>query len=82
MKKTLFALMAAAMVCASCAKEIQETAPEQQNLITKLVGGSQGEIVPGQLLIRLDETSAGSINSGDYSIFNGIDGYQRFYRFV
>lgn len=74
MKKTLFALMAAAMVCTSCAKEIQETAPEQQNLITKLVGGSQGEIVPGQLLIRLDETSAGSINSGDYSIFNGIDG--------
>ncbi len=66
--------MAAALVCASCAKEIQEAVPEQQNLMTKLVGGSQGEIVPGQLLIRMDETSAGNINRGDYSIFNGIEG--------
>ena len=74
MKKTLFALMAAALVCASCAKEIQEAVPEQQNLMAKLVGGSQGEIVPGQLLIRMDETSAGNINRGDYSIFNGIEG--------
>ena len=74
MKKTLFALMAAALVCASCAKEIQEAVPEQQNLMAKLVGGSQGEIVPGQLLIRLDDASAGNINSGDYSVFNGIEG--------
>lgn len=74
MKKTLFALMAATLVCASCAKEIQEAVPEQQNLMAKLVGDSQGEIVPGQLLIRIDETSAGNINRGDYSIFNGIEG--------
>ena len=74
MKKTLFALMAAALVCASCSKEIQEAVPQKPELMAKLVGGSQGEIVPGQLLIRIDETSAGNINRGDYSIFNGIEG--------
>ena len=66
--------MAAALVCASCTKEIQEAVPQKPELMAKLVGGSQGEIVPGQLLIRIDETSAGNINRGDYSIFNGIEG--------
>ena len=60
MKKNLLALMAAVMACASCAKEMQEVneiAPEQQTLMTKLVGGSQGELIPGKLLIKMDELS-------------------------
>ena len=67
MKKTLFALMAAALVCASCSKEIQEAVPQKPELMAKLVGGSQGEIVPGQLLIRIDETSAGNFRDSCYS---------------
>ena len=61
MKKNLFALMAALAVCASCAKEIQEVqelSSEQQVLMTKLVGGSQGEIVPGNILVKTTDGAA------------------------
>ena len=77
MKRNLFALMAAAIVCASCTKEMQEVteiAPEQQTLMTKLVGGSQGELIPGKILIKMDETSTKEVNSGNFSTFNGIEG--------
>ena len=77
MKKNLLALMAAVMACASCAKEMQEVneiAPEQQTLMTKLVGGSQGELIPGKLLIKMDELSTKELNSGNFSTFNGIEG--------
>ncbi|MBR5498667.1 MAG: S8 family serine peptidase [Bacteroidales bacterium] len=77
MKKNLLALMAASLVCASCAKEMQEvsvTAPEQQTLMTKLVGGAQGELIPGKVLIRMDESSAKELNSGDFTIFNNLEG--------
>ena len=77
MKKNLFALMAAAMVCASCAKELQEVetfTPEQQTLMTKLVRGSEGEIIPGNLLIKIEEPATKGLNSGDLAIFNHIEG--------
>ena len=77
MKKNLLMLMAAALVCASCAKEMQNenfSTPEQQNLMTKLVGGSQGELIPGQILIKMNESSTEAINSGDLTIFDGIEG--------
>jgi subtilisin family serine protease len=77
MKKTLFALMAAALVCVSCAKEIQEmqeVAPEQQVLMTKLVGGSQGDIIPGNLLVKMDESVLGDLNSGNFTVFNNVEG--------
>ena len=77
MKKNLLALMAATMVCASCAKEMQEdgmVTPQQQTLMTKLVGGSQGELIPGKLLIKMDEAAAQDINSGNLSVFNNIEG--------
>ena len=60
--------MTAAVVCASCAKEIQETqvnTPEHQTLMTKLVGGSQGEIICGNLLVKLE---------GDASALADIEG--------
>ena len=77
MKKNLLTVMAAALVCASCAKEMQEVsqlAPEQQTLMTKLVGGSQGELIPGKLLIKMDELTTNELNSGNFSTFNGIEG--------
>ena len=77
MKKNLLTVMAAALVCASCAKEMQEVnqlAPEQQTLMTKLVGGSQGELIPGKLLIKMDELSTKEISCGNFSTFNGIEG--------
>ena len=77
MKKNLLTVMAAALVCASCAKEMQEVsqlAPQQQTLMTKLVGGSQGELIPGKLLIKMDELTTNELNSGNFSTFNGIEG--------
>ena len=77
MKKNLFIVMATALVCVSCAKEMQEVsqlAPEQQTLMTKLVGGSQGELIPGKLLIKMDELSTKEISDGNFSTFNGIEG--------
>ena len=77
MKKNLLTLMAAALVCASCAKEMQEVSvvtPEQHTLMTKLVGGSQGELVPGKVLIKMDEISTKELNSGDFTIFSNIEG--------
>ena len=50
------------------------TAPEQQTLMTKLVGGAQGELIPGKVLIRMDESSAKELNSGDFTIFNNLEG--------
>ena len=50
--------MAAAAVFASCAKEIQEQEfvnSEQQTLTEKLVGGTEGELVAGSLLIKMNE---------------------------
>ena len=77
MKKNLLTVMAAALVCASCAKEMQEVgviAPEQQTLMTKLVGGSQGELIPGKILIKMNESAAGELETGDFTIFNNIEG--------
>ena len=48
--------------------------PQQQTLMTKLVGGSQGELIPGKLLIKMDEAAAQDINSGNLSVFNNIEG--------
>lgn len=77
MKNNLLALMTAALVGVSCAKEIQEVSivtPEQQTLMTKLVGGSQGELIPGKVLIKIDESSTKELNSGNFTIFNNIEG--------
>ena len=76
-KRNLLALMAAALVCASCAKEMQEVnsvSPEQQTLMTKLVGGSQGELIPGKILIKMNESATQELNTGNHSIFNQIEG--------
>ena len=49
----------AALAVLSCTKEIQDNVPvlPQQTLEAKLVGGGDGEIAPGSLLVKLDEAS-------------------------
>ena len=77
MKHNLLALIAVTLVCASCAKEIQEIetlTPEQHTLMTKLVGGSEGELIPGKLLIKMDEAATQELNNGNLSVFNHIEG--------
>ena len=77
MNKSLFALIAVIAVCTSCAKEIQEVeaiSSEQQTLMTKLVGGTQGAIIPGNLLVKMDEATAGELSAGNFAVFNEIAG--------
>ena len=79
MKKTITAFMAAAMTLAACTKDFQENAPHQQdNLMSKLVGAPAGEIVPGSLLVKLDEGTAAKIINGEFSQISGelLDGVQ------
>ena len=79
MKKTITAFMAAAMALAACTKDFQENAPHQQdNLMSKLVGAPAGEIVPGSLLVKLDEGTAAKIMSGEFNQISGelLDGVQ------
>ena len=57
MKTSHILLAALAIVSISCTKEISEGTPvlqEQHNLSAKLVGGSDGELVPGAILIKLE----------------------------
>lgn len=79
MKRTITALMATAMALAACTKDFQENAPLlQETLAEKLVGGAAGEIVPGSLLIKLDENSTRKITEGGFNEISGelLDGLQ------
>ena len=79
MKRTITALMAAAMALAACTKDFQENAPlQQETLAEKLVGGAAGEIVPGSLLVKLDENSTKKIMEGGFNEISGelLDGLQ------
>ena len=79
MNKTITALMAAVMTLAACTKELQEsTSLQQETLAEKLVGGAAGEIVPGSLLVKLDENSTRKIMEGGFNEISGeiLDGVQ------
>lgn len=70
MKTSHILLAALAVVSMSCTKEISEGAPVQQeqlSLSAKLVGGSEGETLPGTLLVRLDAESVKAIEDGRFS---------------
>lgn len=57
MRKVLYALASLIIAGTSCTKAVQENGlmvQEEQSLMTKLVGGSEGDIVPGTLLVRLN----------------------------
>ena len=79
MKRTITALMATAMALAACTKDFQENVPlQQETLAEKLVGGVAGEIVPGSLLVKLDENSTRKIIEGGFNEISGelLDGLQ------
>ena len=70
MKNSFILLAALAMVSISCTKEISGNAPavqENHDLNAKLVGGHDGEAVPGTLLVRLDAQSVKAIEEGRFS---------------
>ena len=81
MKNRLFVLLALVAFGTSCTKDIQEPAPlthEEQTLMTKLVGGSEGEIVPGSILVKLDSKATGQIEAGNFAsvskeLLEGLD---------
>lgn len=57
MKKAIYALAAAALAAVSCTKAVSESelmTPQEQILSAKLVGRTDGEIVPGRLLVKSD----------------------------
>ena len=63
-------LAALAIVSISCTKEISEGTPvlqEQHTLSAKLVGGNDGETVPGTLLVRLDAETVKAIEEGRFA---------------
>lgn len=63
MKTSHILLAVLAIVSMSCTKEISDSTqaqPEQHTLGAKLVGGSDGEIVPGALLVKLEGNDAGA----------------------
>ena len=56
MKKVLYVLATLIIAGTSCTKAVHENdlvVQDEQSLMTKLVGGSEGDIVPGTLLIKL-----------------------------
>ncbi len=70
MKKIIPVLAALALVSSACTKEIHEnqaTVQENDTLMSKLAGGSEGEIIPGTLLVKLDAETAETITNGGWS---------------
>lgn len=79
MKRTIRALMAAVMILAACTNDFQESVSlQQETFADKLVGGAAGEIVPGSLLVKLDEGTAGKIIDGGFKEISEelLDGVQ------
>lgn len=80
MKRITLVLTAIALIGTSCTKGIQEgnlPQPVQHGLSAKLVGDSDGEIIPGTLLVRLHEEAVNQISEGRFDeisddLFNGI----------
>lgn len=81
MKISHFMLAALALVGIACTKELPESASglqESTDLSAKLVGGTDGEIAPGTLLVRLDAQSVKAIEEGrlaevSQDLLNGIE---------
>ena len=69
MKRSHILLAAVAIAGISCTKEIPESTPVQQEqnvLSAKLVGGNDGEIASGSLLVRLDAQTVKAIEEGRF----------------
>lgn len=64
MKKFIPVLAALALLSTACTKEIHENTVIGQDLMHKLVGGTAGEIVPGSILVKLDEGTVNKLQNG------------------
>ena len=77
MKKFITLLAVLAVASVSCTKETALQPADQQTLQSKLIGGTDGETVPGTLLVKLDENAAEAIRKGGFTglssdILNGV----------
>ena len=77
MKISHFMLAALALVGIACTKELPESAQtpqEQHTLSAKLVGGNDGELVPGAILIKLESSvpEEGLLDGTDATIRRAI----------
>lgn len=69
MKRQILLIAASASLFFGCTEMISEealVAQQGKDLTEKLVGGSDGEIMPGALLIKLDEASTAKIAEGGF----------------
>lgn len=81
MKNIITVLAALAVIGTACTKDLNEDALAghgQQMLSAKLTGGSAGEIVPGSILVKLDEETVAKINGGGIKevseeLFSGVE---------
>ena len=74
MKHRLTALMAILALGVSCTQEISDDALSSQGmhtLQTKLVGSNDGEIIPGSILVKLDQETAEKIAEGHFQEVSG-----------
>ncbi len=70
MKHIIPVLAAFVLFGTACTKEINEDTlqrEESKALHDKLVGGTEGEIIPGTILVKLDPETAAKIAEGGYS---------------
>ena len=82
MKNSHILLAALAFVGIACTKELPESAQslqESPELSAKLVGGTDGEIAQGTLLVRLDAQSVKAIEEGrlaevSQELLDGVEG--------
>lgn len=74
MKYRIIMLAAMAAIGTACLKEtVQELTPEQDVLMTKLVGDPLSDAEDGALLVKFDSETAGRIASGDVFSFKGMN---------
>lgn len=74
MKYRIIMLAAMAAIGTACLKEtVQELTPEQDVLMTKLVGDPLSDAEDGTLLVKFDSETAGRIASGDVFSFKGMN---------
>ncbi len=70
MKRFIPALTVLALTVAACTEEIHEgnvIHKEQNTLMAKLVGGTEGEIEEGALLVKFDTGTSSAIRKGDFA---------------
>ena len=67
MKKFITLLAVLAVAAVSCTKETTLQPAGQQTLHSKFIGGTDGETVPGTLLVKLDENAAETLRKGGFT---------------